>query len=444
MEGKPIVAPPAGIGDPTAVTPPPSVPLGFLISAAIGMVGFGFVTWFAADRLAATPTHPGAVGAVHMGVLAFLTVAVLGALHQFGPVVGRRELRSVPAARVTLVTMVVAAWLLPNGFAHGPEWMILAGGLSGAVGVAAAAWNLSGPLSSRSGGVPVIGLRFSIAYLVVTVGFGLVYVLNRHAAWFPLLPNRVLAHAHLGLLGWLGLTYVAVAEKLWPMFLLAHRPRARSGMVAVTAVGTGTLPLALGLLFAVEWLAVAGGLVVLVGLGAHLVSLASSVRHRRRPLEMLHAYLACSTLFLLAGVAFGVAAAFADVTPATRMILVGVEVGSLLAWLALAVAGHSHKIVPFIQYTRLRSQGVERHRSGRPLLFGDLYRRGPAWLTLALLSGGFGLILAGMLAGAASLTAVGGASLGIAGIVVGLNLALGPKLAGIERESELAAAGRMM
>jgi hypothetical protein len=191
-------------------------------------------------------------------------------------------------------------------------------------------------------------------------------------------------------------------------------------------------------------LAVAGGLVVLVGLGAHLVSLASSVRHRRRPLEMLHAYLACSTLFLLAGVAFGVAAAFADVTPATRMILVGVEVGSLLAWLALAVAGHSHKIVPFIQYTRLRSQGVERHRSGRPLLFGDLYRRGPAWLTLALLSGGFGLILAGMLAGAASLTAVGGASLGIAGIVVGLNLALGPKLAGIERESELAAAGRMM
>ncbi|HEX6946505.1 MAG TPA: hypothetical protein VF246_04065 [Acidimicrobiia bacterium] len=431
-------------GDRVAMTPPPSVPLSFLGAAAFGLFGFGFVSWFAADKLVTVPNHPGAVAAVHTGVLAFLTVAVLGALHQFAPVVGNRRLRSVVAGRLTMVAMVAAGWLLPNGFAHGPEWMILAGGLSGAVGVAAAAWNLSGPLSSRSGGVPVIGLRFSIAYLVVTVGFGLVYVLNRHAAWFPLLPNRVLAHAHLGLLGWLGLTYVAVAEKLWPMFLLAHRPRARSGMVAVTAVGTGTLPLALGLLFAVEWLAVAGGLVVLVGLGAHLVSLASSVRHRRRPLEMLHAYLACSTLFLLAGVAFGVAAAFADVTPATRMILVGVEVGSLLAWLALAVAGHSHKIVPFIQYTRLRSQGVERHRSGRPLLFGDLYRRGPAWLTLALLSGGFGLILAGMLAGAASLTAVGGASLGIAGIVVGLNLALGPKLAGIERESELAAAGRMM
>src|SRR5690606_28498778 len=192
------------------------------------------------------PTSSGAVGAVHVGVLAFLTTAVLGAVHQFAPVVARRPLRSVLAARLTLAGMVVTGWLLPTGFAHGPEGLVAAGGVAGACTVALAAWNLSGPLAARDGGVPLRGLRLSVLFLVVTVAFGVVYAFDRQAGWFPLPPHRVLAHAHIGLLGWLGLTYVAVAEKLWPMFLLAHRPRAREGAWAVGLVGAGVPLLAAG------------------------------------------------------------------------------------------------------------------------------------------------------------------------------------------------------
>src|SRR5690606_3123127 len=289
MDGKPMIP-----GGPTAMTPPPSVPLSFLAAAAIGLFGFGFVAWFAGDKLVTVPNHPAAVSAVHMGVLAFLSVAVLGALHQFGPVVSNKRLRSVMAGRFTMVAMVAAGWLLPNGFAHGPEWMILAGGVSGAAAALVAAWNLSGPLSSRTGGVPILGLRISVTYLVLTVAFGVVYVLNRQAAWFPLLPHRVLAHAHLGLLGWLGLTYVSVAEKLWPMFLLAHRPRARAGAAAVALLATGVPVLALGLLLDVVALTWTGGLVVAAGLVSHLASLATVVVHRRRSLELLHAFLFAS------------------------------------------------------------------------------------------------------------------------------------------------------
>lgn len=424
------IAPPGGVGDPTAVTPPPSVPLGFLVSAAIGMVGFGLVTWFAADRLATTPTHPGAVGAVHMGVLAFLTVAVLGALHQFGPVVGRRPLRSVVAARTTLVTMVVASWLLPNGFAHGPEWMVLAGGLLAAASVIVIAWNLSAPLTSRTGGVPVTGLRISVGYLLLTVAFGVAYVLNRQTGWFPLLPHRVLAHAHLGLLGWLGLTYVAVSEKLWPMFLLSHRPSARSGVVAVAAIGSGVLPLAAGLLFAVPAIAWVGGALVVVGLGAHVTSLVGSVRHRRRALELLHGFLFISTAFLVAGVVFGVLAATADVSATTRGALVAAEVGAFMAWLTMAIVGHSHKIVPFIVYTRMRSRGIRLHRSGRPLLFGDLYSKTPARITLAVTAGGFLALVVGLAATSPQAIAVGGVLVAAGGLIALINLGLGPRHAG--------------
>lgn len=425
-------APPT-VGGPTGphqggVTPPPSVPLGFLAAAGVGLLGFGLATWFAADRLVFAPTHPGGVSAAHMAVLAFLTVAVLGAVHQFGPVAGRAPLRSVAAARWTLLGVVATAWLLPTGFAHGPEWLIPVAGLVGAVTVAIAAWNLSRPLLMEGGGVPVVGLRISIAYLLVTVAFGVVYAFNRGAGWFPLYPARVMAHAHLGLLGWLGLTYVSVAEKLWPMFLLSHRPSARSGAVAVSCLGVGVIPLAIGLLFSAPVVGWIGGGLVVVGLIAHGVSLVSSVRHRRRPLELLHGFLFSSMGLLIVAVVAGIAATALPVDAAFRVRLVTVEVAGLIGWLGLAVIGHSHKIVPFIGYTIFRSRGVSRRADGRPLVFTDLYRRGPAWFTLVSSVAGFALLIIGILAESVAWVAVAGVIVAATAVLVTLNLALTPLL----------------
>jgi hypothetical protein len=413
----------------SSTVPPPSVPLGFLAAAGVGLWAFGLVVWFAADRVVESPTHAGAVSAVHVGVLAFLTTAVLGAVHQFAPVVGRRPLRSVLAARATLVGMIATAWLLPSGFAHGPESLVAAGGVVGAVTVTLAAWNLSRPLASSDGGLPVAGLRLSIGFLVVTVAFGVVYAFDRQAGWFPLLPHRVLAHAHLGLLGWLGLTYVAVAEKLWPMFLLAHRPRARAGAWAVGLLAVGVPLLATGLLFGVPALAWPGGVAAAAGLLCHLASLVATVRHRRRPLELLHGFLFASAAFLVFAIAVGALAAQADVEPVDRARLVAAEVAALVAWLGLAVVGHAHKIVPFIAYTALRARGVASGPTGKPLLFGDLFHHGVARATLAAAAGGFTAVLVGILGTSPPIVAAGGVALSVAGAGATLNLATGPRRA---------------
>jgi hypothetical protein len=413
----------------TSAVPPASVPLGFLAAAGVGLFAFGLAVWFAADRVVASPTHPAAVSAVHVGMLAFLTTAVLGAVHQFTPVVARRPLRSVVAARATLVGMVATAWLLPSGFAHGPESLVAAGGVTGAATVLVAAWNLSGPLAARDGGVPLAGLRLSVGFLVVTVAFGVVYAFDRQTGWFPLLPHRVLAHAHLGLLGWLGLTYVSVAEKLWPMFLLAHRPRARAGAWAVGLLAVGVPVLAAGLLLAAPAVAWLGGLAVASGLGCHLTSLAGVVHHRRRPLELLHWFLFSSAAFLVAAIALGATAALAAVEPAERARLVAAEVAALAAWLGFAVIGHAHKIVPFIAYTALRARGVTTGPSGRPLLFGDLFHHGAARLTLVAAAAGFATTVAGILAESPATVAAGGAAVALAGALVTANLASGPRRA---------------
>ncbi|HEX7094253.1 MAG TPA: hypothetical protein VF183_00115 [Acidimicrobiales bacterium] len=412
-----------------STVPPPSVPLGFLAAACVGLVGFGFAVWFAADHLVRSPMHQGAVSAVHVGMLAFLTTAVLGAIHQFAPVVSRRPLRSVLAARLTLAGIVATAWLLPTGFAHGPEALVATGGVIGAVTVALAAWNLSGPLSAREGGVPLVGLRLSVGFLLATVGFGVVYAFNRQSGWFPLYPHRVLAHAHLGLLGWLGLTYVAVAEKLWPMFLLAHRPRARAGAWAVGLLGAGVPVLAAGLLLGNEQVAWPGGVLAGAGLVCHLTSLVTAVTHRRRPLELLHAYLFASAAFAVSAMVFGVLAAVADVSAGDRARLVAAEVASLAGWLGLAIVGHAHKIVPFITYTALRARGVTTGPDGRPLLFGDLFRKDVARMALVTGAGGFVAVVAGIVTTSATTVAIGAVAISTTGVLAGANLALGPRRA---------------
>lgn len=414
-----------------ANVPPASIPLGFLLCAGIGLVTFGGAIFLHARMAVTAPQHQETIAVVHFGVLTFLTTAVLGALHQFGPVVGQRPLRSVVAARITLVAIVATTWLLPIGFAYGYRSLVIAAGLLGFAAVCLAAWNLSRPLAGRDGGIPVVGLRLSVAYLVVTVGFGVVYAFDRQYGWFPLVGHpRVLAHAHLGLLGWLGLTYMAVAEKLWPMFLLAHRPRARSGAWAVGLVAAGTAVLTTGLLFAVAVLVGLGAVAVLGGVAAHLTSLAGAVKHRRRKLELLHGFLFTSAAFLVAACILGVVAALAPVGTLVRGRLVSAEVAALIAWLGLAVIGHSHKIVPFISYSRLRERGVQTHHSGRPLLFSDLFD--PRWATAAfvLATTGFLAVLAGLLAATSIISAVGGAAVAAAGVVATANLWLGPRVAG--------------
>jgi len=409
----------------TAVVPPASVPLVSFAAAGVGLTGFGAAVALAAPRVVAAPTAQGVVGAVHVGVLAFLTVSVLGALHQFGPVVGRRPLRSVAVGRLSGVLMILAAWMLPSGFAHGPENLIVVGGLTGLAAVVLAAWNLSAPLSSRDGGVPVMGLRLSVAYLLLTVCFGVVYAIDRQTGWFALLPNRVLAHAHLGLVGWLGITYMAVAEKLWPMFLLSHRPRSRSGAVAVGATAIGALPLALGLLVGAKPVAILGGIAVAVGVVGHLTSLASTIRHRRRPLELLHGYVVVSAGFLVLGVVLGAVGGLADVTPVVRMRIVAAEVAALLGWVSLAVVGHAHKIVPFISYTAIRARGVRTNRAGGPLLFADLYRVLVARMTLLAGASGFALVIVGILAATEVPVVTGAWLVALAGALVTWNLAAG-------------------
>lgn len=425
-----VAVQPAGPGRMTAgppSVPPAGVPLVFLTAAAAGLVGFGVALALVASTAVVAPSAPKVVAAVHLAMLAFLSTAVLGAMHQFAPVVAARPLRSTRAAYATAAVFVPAVWTLALGFATGHPALVSAGGGGAFCGIALAVWNLSGPLSARGKGTTVLGLRFALGFLVLTAAFGVTYAFDRQAFWFGLLPRRVLAHAHLGLLGWLGLAYVAVAEKLWPMFLLAHRPGAHTGDWAVRLLPAGALVLATGLLIPNKPVAVAGGLLAAAGLASHLASLAGVIHQRRRPLELLHAFVLASAASLIVAAVAGGLAGLTPVSVVWRIRLTSVEVLALIGWLGLAIVGHAHKIVPFITWSSLRARGVTTGPDGTPLLFAHLFHHPTARLTFATATTGVAAALAGAATGTAPLVRLGGVALAATGVLALANLGLGPR-----------------
>ncbi|MGH3271639.1 MAG: hypothetical protein ACRDN1_21625, partial [Trebonia sp.] len=262
-----------------AVVPAASVPLSFLAAAAAGLAGCGLALAWASRPGAADPTADPVVAAAHLGVLAVLSMGVLGALHHLTPVITHRPLRSARLAHATFLAWLVASWMLPLGVAARQEDLVEAGGALAAVAVGFVVANLSPALSVRGKGTTVAGLRLAVAGLVVTACYGAVYVADRQAGWFDLTGHVVLAHAAAGLFGWLGLAYVTLAGTLWPMFFLANVPaRNRLGAVAVWGTAAGVALLSPGLLLQAAWLGWPGAVLLGGGLGAHLAMLAAHLR----------------------------------------------------------------------------------------------------------------------------------------------------------------------
>ncbi len=416
---------PAGL--PGAV-PPPSVPLSFLAAAALGLVACG-VAWAWASGAAATdPTGDHVVAAAHLGLLAALSMGVLGAVHQFVPVISQRPLRSVRLARATFVAWLGGSWLLPLGIGAAYEPVVEAGGALAALAIGLLVANMSHALAARGKGAPVTGLRFALAGFVATACYGLVYVADRRGKWFDLAGHVVLAHAVVGLFAWLGLTYVAVAEKLWPMFFLAHVPdRHRWGRVAVWAVPAGVALLSPGLLAGVAPLAAAGAVVLASGLASHLASLSVYVRHRRRKPDLHLLFVLTSAAWLPVG---AVLALVASVVMASHhhagTALVAAAVAAGAGWLLEALVGHLFKVVPFIGWAALRGRGVDKAPGGKPLLFADLYDHTWAAVSYGLLTCGLVALCTGLAASLPAATAAGGGLLALTAPVVGVNLALRP------------------
>jgi len=414
-------------GVPGAV-PPPSVPLSFLAAASAGLIACGVAWIWVRSAAAADPNSDPAIAAVHFGVLAALTMGILGATHQFTPVITGRPLRSVLLARATFVVWLAASWALPLGIGFENVEVTAASGGLALVGLVLLVWNLAAPLSVRGKGAPVTALRLALLGATATTLLGATFVGDRQGNWFILSAHVDLAMGMLGLFAWLGITYIGVAQKLWPMFMLAHLPgRHHAGTVAVWATWLGAAVLAGGLAHgapAAEW---AGAGVLAIGLGAHLVSLWAHLHYRRRKADLHLLFVVTAAAWLV--VAAGLALAGTLVLSHHYRLGVALVAAAMVAsggWLLEALVGHAHKVVPFIVWSLLRSEGARNGPSGKPLMFADLYHHAWAAATYGTVTAGIGALCVGLGAVWTPAIAAGGVLLAATGVLAAANLTVRP------------------
>lgn len=345
--------------------------------------------------------HPHVVALVHLWLPGFLLSVCIGALYQLMPVVLGTALRA-GAVRLWLHIglHIVGSILLVSGFATGRFDVVAVGGVLVASGVVILSIAVAGTFlaASRRDGI-AWSFPLATGWLLVTVLFGILLAINRHAPFLPLAATNLLrAHAHLGLAGFFLTLLQGVTFQLIPMFTMGTARKIRCVEAGLAGNQIGLLVLAPGLAFHVRLLVLVGAGLMLAGLTASGVALASTLKQRRRRVlePGILAFVMGGALLILAGVTGGVLiTASGYATWQTRLVSVyGLMIVS--GGLGLCVLGMLCKIVPFLVWMRAYGPLVGRRpvpvatelsskRMERVWLAGQV--TGSALLGLAMLSG---------------------------------------------------------
>ncbi len=391
--------------------PPWPLPVALLAAAAAGQVAGAIALTVAAPDLARGVGYgPEQLAAVHLLGLAFLTVAIVGALLQLVPVLLRRRLGSTRRSAIAGGALTAGSWSLAAGLWRAEDGLIAPGGtllvVGGGIVVADLVVALTAALRAGTLGSSGVGIAAATLWFAVVLGLGAAMAANRIHPFLDIDRTRLMAaHAAVAMVGWIGGTIVAVALRLAPMFALSHGHRQWLGVASMAAWHASVVPLALGLLLGAGALAAAGGVVLLAACLAGLAYVAGVARHRRRRPEAPMVHLAvgllsaasAASLMLVAWAGPGDPHRLA--IPAAVLLLVGLGAGT--------TSGHLFKVVPMLVWT-----GRFAHLAGTPGAprLADLYPAPLAITEQALFAAGLGLLVAGVAAGS-PVAAVAGSTL---------------------------------
>jgi hypothetical protein len=391
--------------------PTVTLPLAYLATAAVAFVLAALALPGLGAALAGHYYHPRLLALTHVVTLGWITLAIMGASYQLIPVAIERPLWSerlarwqLPVLAAGIMGMVGHFWI---GSWDGLAWaaaLVGAGVLSHAINVGLSVRGLA------RWSFTVRGIALALGGLALTAAFGVTLAITHGARVFPGGPlGAVHAHFHLALLGWIAPMILAVAARVYPMFLLAPEPDGWGGAVQLGGLGLGVPAVTAGLALGWPAILVPGAVAVAVALGAHVRWVAGFARRRKRPtLDWGLRFVLTGTACLVPSGALGLALAL-GLGSGPRAAL-AYAVLALGGWVSLTIAGMMLKIVPFLVWYRVYAP-----RAGREPVPTLAQLSWPAGERLA-----YGLLTAGILGLAATVAAGAPAAIAVAGAIVGI------------------------
>ncbi len=191
---------------------------------------------------------------VHLTTIGFLTLLILGSLHQFVPVLTETELASQTWSGITLISITVGLLLmiagflaLPGGALPNVPWLLPTGGSLVMADVLVAEVNLGITLKRAwPWALSVWLVATGLVYLLITLSAGPILALSLtiphlfSVSQLSVVGGRGLAaHVIGGIGGWLTLTAMGVSYKLPAMFTLSDEHRGLWGWTAYVAIAAG-------------------------------------------------------------------------------------------------------------------------------------------------------------------------------------------------------------
>ncbi len=298
---------------------------------------------------------------VHLTTIGFLTLVILGALHQFVPVLTQTELSSqgwsgvsVISIAIGLIGMILGFLALPGGVVPHVAWLLPVGGTFVVSGSIIAAINLGVTLKRAwPWQLPAWLVATGIFYLLVTVLVGLFLALSLTVpelftpSQLQMMGTRGLAsHVAGGVVGWLTLTAMGVSYKLLAMFTLSDEHRGKLGWTAYIATAAGITATWIGRWEGLNFLADASWVVILIGLSLYLLDMRKLYQQRKRRRLELNARFGLVPLAILGILVVGGIAALPD-SFGTRLDVALVFLG-LYGWLGGLALTQLYKIIPFL------------------------------------------------------------------------------------------------
>jgi hypothetical protein len=408
-------------GEPPA-GPPLWLPL-FALAQAVAWLGLGALALIvvAPDLAMGNSAMPRVFATAHLFTLGTLGAATLGALHQFIPVVTGVGLRHPRAATWSVwvhpagVAVLVASmwWWSPAGQLVGWVLLFLAVGLG--------SWNIL-PARRRARANAYVGAFVSLAHSALGLGMAiaLVRIGDGLGWWTTWREGQLLAHFHLGWIGYGTLTVAGIGSKMLPAFLgLAEHADVQRVPAAYRRIGwllsLGLVALALGAPFRIAWLTWMGAALLTVGVGMHLAVLTGYFARRTGPMDPAITAIAAAVMSYALALGLGLLAAL--VWPRAPRMWTAYGVAAIAGWLTLMIVGVMHRIGPRLLAALLarRGAGITMAQRGGQVLdvrlaWGSVVglAAGAILLPGAILSG-----MAGLVTGAALLYAVGAALLAV-------------------------------
>jgi hypothetical protein len=201
-------------------------------------------------------------------------------------------------------------------------------------------------------------------------------------------------------IGWVSFIVIGFSFRLIPMFILSHGYDESYGWTSLVMLVSGLVLLTLYFLLhlfvprisGLHWIALAGGIIMLIGIVSYILQMRVIYKQRtRRKIEPALWFSICATGYLLIA---GITGVWMLAFPHSfRMEIVYVVTG-LFGFAGMYIIGMMHKIVPFLQwYNKYSSKiGLEKVPMTKDMISEPL-----TWIQLFVFNAGIIIIAAGII-----------------------------------------------